>query len=397
MGENRTAIVLLLLGLALAGCGPVVERFQSSTQQPTHQAEPALQASPTGTAGNSGPQTSPTPLPAPELPKPELDASATPTQLPEPTQIPPLTAELRQLTQGGCCVQPFWSPDGNVLFLDKPDTNATSGIYAVSLDDTAPRLYQERIGLYSANMRLAAYLQNGQTVVEDLESGQRWAIPNQGREVAFSPDGLRVAWTEGQSGPPFDSARRQVWTSLVDGSQPFLVIDVIGGGLSDWFPDGRLLVSGRISSDESQNVLWAVSADGSQVQELARGERLRSVALSPDGRWLAYLSTFSETAQENGLWVTDTHNGKTRRVEPFGGYRWRPGGGLLVVPLEPGSESHRLLEINPEDGGSHLLTPPELGPFKIANGDWAVSLDGNYVVFVSSVDNNLWLLQLPGE
>jgi Tol biopolymer transport system component len=34
-------------------------------------------------------------------------------------------------------------------------------------------------------------------------------------------------------------------------------------------------------------------------------------------------------------------------------------------------------------------------PLNILNGDWRVSPDGRYVVFVNSADRNLWLLELP--
>ena len=36
-----------------------------------------------------------------------------------------------------------------------------------------------------------------------------------------------------------------------------------------------------------------------------------------------------------------------------------------------------------------------LTPLNILNGDWRVSPDGKYIVFVNSADRNLWLLELP--
>jgi hypothetical protein len=41
------------------------------------------------------------------------------------------------------------------------------------------------------------------------------------------------------------------------------------------------------------------------------------------------------------------------------------------------------------------FTDPALTPFRIANGDWAVSLDGSQIVFLSADDRNLWLIALP--
>jgi Tol biopolymer transport system component len=37
---------------------------------------------------------------------------------------------------------------------------------------------------------------------------------------------------------------------------------------------------------------------------------------------------------------------------------------------------------------------PDVTPFKIANGDWAVSPDGRHVTFVENRDRNIWLLTL---
>lgn len=320
----------------------------------------------------------------------------TPTQPPTLTPTPPAVV-IRQLTSGGCCVGPFWSPDGSrVLFIDKPSPEAPSGLWGASLAGGAPELFTDRLGIFSSDMQLRAFPQNRGTIVERLSDGAQWAIPSQGRQVSFSPDGTMLAWTAGQNAGPLDQEMRTVWVSRSDGSEAREVITLYGGGFSGWFPDGRLLVSGKLDPNEETQAYMAVSLSGGAPTELARGERLRGGLISPQGTWLAYMVTFSENPEENGLWLVHTGSGEKRRLEVFGAYRWRDDSRLLVVPLDLTQPTHRLLEVEAASLEIKALTDPQLEPFKIANGDWSVSPDGRAIAFVSAEDGNIWLIELPG-
>ena len=341
------------------------------------------------------------PIPTEPVSIPVQGAAASLT--PVPTALPTATPApiLRQLTSGGCCAQPFWSPDSQqVLFLDKPAAEAPVGFWSVNLAGDAPQLFTDRLGVYSRDLNLRAFPANGLTVVERMADGMRWNIANGGRSVSFSPDGQLLAWVGGASGPPFDTAQRQIWVSQVDGRQARLVATLLGGGLSGWFPDGRLLVNGRLEASEEDQVLWALSltpgADGkSQMTELGRGQRLRNVSLSPDGTWLAYVVTFSADPAQDGLWLTNTQTLAKQRLGLFGAFRWRDGQRLLVAPLDFSQPVHRLWQVQADTGQAEPLTDPAVTPLRIANGDWSVSPDGRWVIFVSALDYNIWLLALP--
>lgn len=329
------------------------------------------------------------------------ETSEPPTPPPSPIPSPTPQPVLRQLTSGSCCVQPFWSPDGQrVLYLDRPSPVAQVGVWSIDLQGSPAQLFTDRLGVYSPDLSLRAFPENRQTIVERLADGQRWLIPSGGRSVSFSRDSQMVAWVSGDAGPPFDTARREIWISQVDGSQPRQLLTLLGGGLSGWFPDGRLLVNGRLDAKDEQQVLWALSplpeADGKpQLMELARGQRLRSALLSPDGRWLAYVVTFSEAPEQEGLWLVHTEKLERRRLDLFGAFRWRDGERLLVVPLDLSQTIHRLWQVNAESGQMEALTDPAETPIRIANGDWSVDPQGKNVIFVSAVDYNIWLLALP--
>jgi Tol biopolymer transport system component len=324
-------------------------------------------------------------------------ASPTTTSLPTPTPAP----VLRQLTSGGCCVGPFWSPDSQrVLYIDKPSANVQAGVWGVGLQGGEPELYTDRLGLYSDDLSLLAYPQGGRTVVERLADGTRWSIANGGRPVSFSPDGIQVAWTGGQSGPPYDTARRQIWISKVDGSQAHTVLEVFGGGFVSWLPNGNMLVDGRLNLSESGEAFWIYDPNNSSqsaTRELARADRLRGALLSPGGSWLAYQVTFAPDPAEDGLWLVNIASGRRIRLDLFGAYRWRDDGRLLVIPLDTSTTWHSLWEYDASTEELRQLTDPQVTSFKVANGDWSVSPDGEHIAYVSAQDFNIWLLTLPQD
>ena len=51
-------------------------------------------------------------------------------------------------------------------------------------------------------------------------------------------------------------------------------------------------------------------------------------------------------------------------------------------------------EYDTATGQSRPVTDPASARLQIANGDWRVSPDGRYVVYVNSEDRNLWLVEL---
>jgi WD40 repeat protein len=392
------AVIIFILWLAawlsLSGCSALTPAVLSTNPAPSPQV-----TNPTTT----DPAPAPPAAAATEmLAPPQVGTTPNPEQpepaLPTPTPLP----LLRPLTSGGCCAQPFWSADSQrVLFIDKPGPDAPAGLWSVDLQGGPARLASDRLGIFSSDQQLRAFPEAGQTVVERLSDGQRWVIPSGGRAVSFSPDGGQVAWTTGQ-GAGSTSVPRQIWVSQVDGSQARQAVALPGGSFSGWFPDGRLLISGRLTAPETGQALYALTlpageTDQPGLTELARGERVRGASISPDGSWLVYLSTLSADPEQNGVWLVNTQNGEKRRLELFGAYRWRDGGRLLVVPLDLEPPVHRLWQVEAESGEAVPLTDPATTPFKIANGDWSVSPDGQRMVFVSATDQNIWLLELPGD
>ena len=384
--------------LVLAGC-------QGDRQPPT--VAPSLTPNTVAQAATEAPTLAPTATPDPSptpTATPEPTATATPTVTPTPTALP----QAIQLTTGGCCTQPFWSPDSQeVRFIDRPADDKPAGIWSVPLESplTEPVLLTERIELSTAGPDFLVETTGNTTVIERLADGERWTVPAQGRTVRVSPGRNRIAWSITNADLEPERQVAAIWLANLDGSDARQVATLPRGGVSGWISDDVLLVSGRESLQAREQAISALSlADGS-VTELARAERLRGQVLSPSGQWIVYYITFDDNPAQNGLWLVRTDGSQRTRLDSalFGAYQWRGCPGqcgpeddrLIMVPFDPNATFHRLVELNPATGETRPLTDPALTPIKIANGDWRVSPDGRYVSYVESSDRNIWAIELP--
>lgn len=387
-----------------AGPAPIGEPVPPSRlavqpdEPPTAAPSPTLQPPPpTATTTGIVPETTAAPTTDAGL---ETVTVATATPLPSPTPMP----ALRRLTTGGCCTQPFWSPDSRrVLFIDKPAPDAPVGIWGVDVTqpDPTPELAAERIGFYTTDMAFLVELNGDTTIIERLpdpatgKGGGRWMVPAGGRPVSLSPRRKRIAW-QVSNDAPFERRMTQVWVANLDGTNARQVANLPRGSFAGWISDDVLLLSSRETLQSREQVLRTLSLIDGATVELVRSERLRGGLLSPDGRWLAYYVALSDEPAENGAWLVRTDGTERRQLgrELFGAYQWRDSRRLLIIPFRPAAVSHELWEFDVETSESRRVTEPAIAPFKVANGDWQVSPDGRYVAFVESRDRNIWVLDL---
>lgn len=222
-------------------------------------------------------------------------------------------------------------------------------------------------------------------------------MPAGGRPISISPNRRRIAWQVTDYDLPFERRITEVWIANLDGTDAQRIATISRGGLSGWITDDLLLLSGRESLESREYVLYTLSLSDGQVTELVRAERLRGGLLSPDGAWLVYYVALDDDPAENGLWLVRSDGSERRKLgrELFGAYQWRDARRLLIIPFRPQATSHELWEFNVDTGQARRLTDPAVIPFKIANGDWAVSPDGRHVAFVESQDRNIWVVTLP--
>lgn len=331
--------------------------------------------------------------------------SATPEPIGTPTPAPtatPVPAQFTQLTDGGCCVSPGWLPDSeSIVFIDKPQADTPVGMYRVRLDMPLQSvLWNQRIASYTPEFDYAQIPEQAGTRLVRVSDGQEWRIKTGGRSVQISPDRTRIVWTETRETFPIENRLSNIMLANLDGSEPKRILQVLRGGVSGWLDDNRLLMNGRASRDTFDTTQFVYDLRDESRVEIARSERIRITAPSPDGSWIVYGITNDPDAGKNGLWLARTDGTETRKLDFFGPVQWRDATRLIYVPFEPGEaqsntkQTHAFFEYDVTTGEARRLTPPD-EPFTIASGDWDVSPDGKKIVLVNAADNNLWLWQFP--
>jgi Tol biopolymer transport system component len=83
------------------------------------------------------------------------------------------------------------------------------------------------------------------------------------------------------------------------------------------------------------------------------------------------------------------------RLSVFGAYRWRSDGHLLLLPFDPSVSHPGLYQLDFDNHKVWKLADPEVIQLAIANNDWSISPNGKWLLYLSTEDRNLWLLELP--
>ncbi len=340
--------------------------------------------------------------------EPTKASAAVPTLVPTslalsaPTSTPIPKIAFTQVAAGGCCMQPFFSPDGaRVMFLDKPGAGAATGIYAVALDNplSPPQFFNAHPGPYNQDMTLAIDLVNGATTVRRLAAKTGFSVNNGGRFISFSPDGKRMLWMVGEDAGGFDVRKSDITLANADGTTPQVIASRYGGGAVAWFADSEhLLLTGRSSRADKTSRFSVLNITDKSVRDLVAVERARSVQLSPDDKWLLYLVAQAQDEASDGTFIVSTNeqSSQPRRLPLFGSFRWCSPDKLLFVPLNLNAPSNELWVVDAPTGAqTQLLSASADSPFKILNGDWTVDTHGSpHIAFVNSQDKNIWVAAL---
>jgi len=148
----------------------------------------------------------------------------------------------------------------------------------------------------------------------------------------WQPDGKQIAYASDRSEAPGIYA-----LNLSDGSEELLIPRRGPSEFpTDWSPDGRFLLFTRSGSDTSSD-LWILPLDGDKQPRVVVNSRYRedSGQFSPDGRWVAYRS--EETGRSEIYVQAFPGPGPKLQVSTRGGTepRWRPDGGeLFYISLD---------------------------------------------------------------
>jgi len=130
-----------------------------------------------------------------------------------------------------------------------------------------------------------------------------------------------------------------------------------------------------------QRGVWIADVDGGHARLLVRGGR--APVISPDGRWVVYVSCDPEDELScKGMFVISTSGGKPRKLSsdlhtlPPGAGTWSPDSKRIVFSRgSPRGEEQALVSID-------LASGKELNLAEGSSGSWSFSPDGKQIVYV---------------
>jgi serine/threonine protein kinase/Tol biopolymer transport system component len=191
--------------------------------------------------------------------------------------------------------------------------------------------------------RVALQINAGETDiwVLDLARGVRTRLtfgPVGNTDPQWSPDGAWIGYVSARDG------RFGIYRKHSDGSG---VEEVLANGepqvaLTDWSRDGKFLLYSRPLTAGPLRQIWSLPLDGDHKPSLVL-DRGASAKLSPDGRWLAYMSAESGTIQVyvvafgggQGKWQVSANGGIMPSWSKDGKdlYYFDPTYNLFAVPV----------------------------------------------------------------
>jgi TolB protein len=152
-----------------------------------------------------------------------------------------------------------------------------------------------------------------------------------GAAIAWSPDGMSIAYSGGGSGWNGDTTYDDIWVIAADGGRPR---HLTGSYESDWSPawspDARRVAFDR--QDDGLNWIYVVNADGTRLRRLT-GSFNWHPAWTPDGR-ISYVDSL-------GIMVVDADGANRQRLlrapvdlssSPV--LTWSPDGRLLAFTTD---------------------------------------------------------------
>jgi dipeptidyl aminopeptidase/acylaminoacyl peptidase len=161
-------------------------------------------------------------------------------------------------------------------------------------------------------------------------------------------------------------------------------------------PDGTavayLVTAHDREADAERGDVWLVNWDGSESRALTHGESASHPRFSPDGRYVAFISTRPHDATAQ-IWVLDRRGGEARQLThltgEIAGYAWSPDGKQVVLVMNkvlegPASKSPHPIVIDryrfkrDEDGYLDANSTKHLYLVDVASGDATALTSGEF-------------------
>lgn len=308
----------------------------------------------------------------------------------------------RQLVSGGCCTGAWWSADGtHLLYVDRPADSPVAALWGIATwpPGGQPEVVDASAGFASGAARFTVRPAGDYSLVRNIETGEEWPLQTGASAVLLSPDGQRAVWWDASGGREDVDALINIHGSDALGRSPRLLTSLWGATVVAFLPDQRrVLAIGRPIDERPIYAAVTLDVDTGAMVEIANGLWLADALLSPDGHWIAYLTSLDRVHPErNGIWVAPLDGAghdTPRKMDFVGAYRWRRDGQLLYVPMTAEEPTDSIWQYDATTGSSVRLVGPEAG-IRIAGNEWSASKDGDSVAWLDAADRNLWLIDLP--
>jgi Tol biopolymer transport system component len=199
------------------------------------------------------------------------------------------------------------------------------------------------------------------------------------RYPLWSPDDSQLAFMSGRN------AEGEIYVRPTSGQGDASLLFTADTqiGLTDWSSDGRLIFFNRLNLGDDGNDIWIIDMQTSEAAPLLTGRfNQTGASLSPDGRWLAFVSDESgkpevyvqSFPEAKGRWMVSSDAGPRPAERP----RWRRdgrelyylrGGAVVAVPVAG-------------DATFSFGTPTTLFSVSVtsASADYAIAEDGQRIL-----------------
>lgn len=293
-----------------------------------------------------------------------------------------------------------WLKDGRGLMLLAADQeSAISQVWYISYPEGTARKVTNDLDDYT-DLSLTADSQ-AMAVVQSNQQANIWVAPEGDASRAIqitnnNYDGVQgMAWTpDGRiiyatlTGPT-----QNLWITDVDGSRQKQLSDNVDFNRAVAVsPDGRYIVF--VSTHDGKQHLWRVDADGSHMQRLTDGIRDNFPVVSPDSQWVVYKS--NSLGNANIFKVPIGGGQPIRLTEKISGPPAVSPDGKLIACGYRETQNSRALAIIPFAGGPPVqrLELPAVSGYLFYQ--WLNDGQGLAYVSTKGGDSNIWVQPLNG-